>query len=133
MTAKGLNVFMNAFMVGIIVLAFLLNIFFPTLPWYFYLVLAVVGGAILLLLYKHFERGLTEAVSDERTTLVSMKASFLTFRVTFPATMLAACILLSFPSAGTDRVFAGRALMLVAAGQGIIMSISAFVFDRRSR
>jgi hypothetical protein len=133
MTAKGLGILQFAFMVGIIVLAFLISYLFPALPWYFYLVFAVVSGTILLLIYKRIERGLTEAVSDERSTLVAMKAAFLTFRVTFPATLLAGTILVGFPGAGADWILAGRALVIVAGSQAVIMSISALSFDRRSR
>jgi hypothetical protein len=133
MTAKGFSILQIAFIVGVFVLAFCLYFLFPALPWYFYLALGAIEVAIFVPLYKRLERGLTEAVSDERSTLVAMKAAFFTFRVTFPATMLAGTVLLGFPGAGADWILAGRALVIVAGSQAVVMSISALAFDRRSR
>jgi hypothetical protein len=133
MTVKGYRGVQYGLMGGSIGLAFLLNHLFPILPWYFYLAFAVIVGAIMLPLGKRLERGMTEALSDERTIAYSLKATDLTFRVSFAATLLASCVLLNIPRAGADIVAAGRALMIVAVGQSILVTVAMLVFDRRSR
>jgi Predicted membrane protein (DUF2178). len=133
-TEKSYKRFFYSSMMGVIVVGFALGVVFPSLNGWFFLGMALVCGAAILAIAKRMERRSVDALDDERTRLNYGKAAGLTFRVSLPATMLAAILILTIvPPSATDWIAAGRALMLVAVFLSLFMTTTYLVIDRKSR
>jgi hypothetical protein len=133
-TERSYKRFMFGSMAGFIIFGFVLGAVFPSLSGLFFLGMALVGGAVILLIGRRMARQSVDALSDERGTRNFERAAGLTYRVTLAATMLVAIVLLSVvPAAAADLVAAGRALMLVAIAQSLFMTTVYLVIDRKTR
>ena len=108
-TERSYKRFMFGSMTGFIIFGFALGAVFPSLPGFFFLGMALVGGAVIMLIARRMERHSVDALSDERVTRNYERAAGLTFRITLAA------------------------MMLVAVAQSLFMTTVYLVIDRKTR
>jgi len=131
-TVRTYKVFLYGSMAGLIALGVLLGALFPNLPAWAFLGMAVVGGGAIFSISKGIERKSDAAISDERVERNTRKAADISYRVTYPLTLLTAMVILNFFSS-PELVAAGRALLVVGIFQAIFFTATYFVIDRKDR
>ena len=120
MTRKRYLVILPSLIVGFLAVGFLLGILVPTLPSSFYVVLVLVGGAVILLVDRLARRQVSEALTDERIDRIMDRSTMISFRVATVVAMVC-CLALSaiFPSAESVR--------FIAVGVGCTLGLQSLI------
>lgn len=130
MSLKSYNAFMIISMSSVIALSFILGSIFPSIPGIVYVLIAVLGGTAILVIKRRIAKQSSEVFTDERIKKHTDEASYITFRVTFTATILGGIILTAIASTNSTEILIGRVLLVLAVFQSILFTVIYQVKNR---
>lgn len=117
---------------AIIVGAFVLNAFIPSIPGLAYAAVSIVLGATVLVAIGKTVRNQGIVLSDERTAANLAKASLDTWRVSYIAMMAFVLAVFNISPIGAEWLSAGHAVLVVMVAQAwLLLAFKAF-HDRKN-
>ena len=116
----------------IIAIGFVLGAIFPDLQATFYLVLALVAGAMLVLVDRMFRKRVSEPVNDERLQGMAEHAAWLAFKISFGILLVASITLMTaFPENDNTRLVGVGAYCALGV-QGLAYGIAYLVIRNKT-
>ena len=131
MTRERYSALLPSLVFLLVALGFVLGAVAPNLTPLFYVVLALGGGGVILVVHRLTRKTVPEAVTDERIQGMVEAAAYISYRIAFAAIMIIGSVLLYVLPSVEGARFVGIGAFCAIAIQSVIYVISYSVIRIR--
>jgi len=116
----------------VIILAFVVNIFFPGIPGYIYLIAAFLCALLIVIINRKLIIKTKEIITDERIMKNAINAAYFTFRITFSISLIGGCIIIGLGLDNSILKIVGITLITISVFQSLLFTGLNKLFNARS-